>query len=80
MPKVGVRIIHGNIEILSEFSKSRDAYYTWGRIIHGNLRYLQIAVKKHKKYASKNLLDLSLSSYIGQYNKRMLDVKFTVSL
>ena len=35
--KVGVRIIHGNIEILSEFSKSQGAYYTWGRIIHGNL-------------------------------------------
>ena len=27
MPKVGVRIIHGNIEILSEFSKSQGAYY-----------------------------------------------------
>ena len=43
MPKVGVHIIHGNIEILSEFSKSQGAYYTWGRIIHGNLQYhLQI--------------------------------------
>ena len=30
MPKVGVRIIHGNVEILSEFSKSQGAYYTWG--------------------------------------------------
>ena len=39
MSKVGVRIIHGNIGILSEFSKSQGAYYTWGRIIHGNLRY-----------------------------------------
>ena len=36
----GVHIIHGNIEILSEFSKSQGAYYTWGRIIHGNLQYL----------------------------------------
>ena len=40
MPKVGVRIIHGNIEILTEFIKSQGAYYTWGRIIHGNVRYL----------------------------------------
>ena len=39
MPKVGVRIIHGNIEILSECSKSQGAYYTWGHIIHRNLRY-----------------------------------------
>ena len=39
MSKVGVHIIHGNIGILSEFSKSQGAYYTWGCIIHGNLRY-----------------------------------------
>ena len=38
MSKVGVRIIHGNIGILSEFRKRQGAYYTWGRIIHGNLR------------------------------------------
>ena len=30
MLKVGVRIIHGDIAILSEFSKSQCAYYTWG--------------------------------------------------
>ena len=38
MPKVGVRIIHGNIEILSELNKTQGAYYTWGHIIHGNLQ------------------------------------------
>ena len=37
MSKVGVRVIHGNIEILSELSISQGAYYTWGCIIHGNL-------------------------------------------
>ena len=37
MPKVGVRIIHGNIEILSEFSKSQGAYYTRKLTVPENL-------------------------------------------
>ena len=36
--KSWVRIIYGNIKMLSEFNKSQGAYYTWGRIINGNLR------------------------------------------
>ena len=39
MSKVGVRIIHGNIGILSEFSKSQRACYTWP--CHGVVLYTE---------------------------------------
>ena len=52
MPIVGVHIIHGNIEILSEFSKSgcvlyMGAYYT--RKLMVKTRYGCIPQKKKKK-------------------------------
>ena len=76
MSKVGVRIIHGNIEILSEFSKSEGAYYTWGRIIHGNLRYcfLDGAALQYKNFKNLcNLLTLEWHFFATNHGKNACD-------
>ena len=81
MPKVGLRIIRGNIEILSEFIRSQGAYYTWGHIIHGNLWcWISLPKSKHKQRGQHKMLfikEVSKGEYIimGYFNYRHIQRK-----